>query len=349
LKTSKIKIQPTPVDSNTKLTQQNKIGNDTLSGRLPINDSYLLNSLLDNVPEHIYFKDIENRFIRISKALADVFKLTDPAEAIGKTDYDYFSIEHARLAFEDEQEIIRTGRILNIEEKETWSDKPDTWVLTTKMPMYNENGEIVGTFGISRDITDRKIAEDSLRLQTIQLQNHIQEIYLLQEQLRDQATHDKLTGLSNRRLMDAVLPQQLSLCQQLGQSFTIMIIDIDCFKSINDEYGHPVGDAILEQFGKCILASTRSDDFCCRFGGDEILLAFQKMSIQRAAIKGDSIRKKLEAITILRENRQISVTVSIGIAAFPIHGSSISELIARADSALYTAKEKGRNQIALAE
>ncbi|HRU91971.1 MAG TPA: PAS domain S-box protein, partial [Candidatus Marinimicrobia bacterium] len=123
----------------------------------------LLRVLLDTTPDHIYYKDRDSRFILMSKSQAERFGLSDPKEAIGKTDFDFFTEEHARPAFEDEQRIIRTGKpIIGIEEKETWPGGGISWVSTTKMPLLDENGEIIGTFGISRDITDRKLAEEQL-------------------------------------------------------------------------------------------------------------------------------------------------------------------------------------------
>jgi PAS domain S-box-containing protein len=126
-------------------------------------DKRLLDVLMDNVPYYIYFKDRENRFIRTAKAHAMAFGLDDPREVVGKTDLDFFSIEHAQQAYEDEQKIIRTGDpLLNVEERETWSDRPDTWVLTSKMPLYDEEGDIIGTFGISTDITKHRLIEEEL-------------------------------------------------------------------------------------------------------------------------------------------------------------------------------------------
>jgi PAS domain S-box-containing protein len=123
----------------------------------------LLRALMQNLPDHIYFKDTFSRFIRINAAQTHRFGLSDPAQAVGKTDFDFFTEEHARPAYEDEQNIIKTGQpILNLEERETWADRPDTWVSTTKMPLRDETGNIVGTFGISRDITDRKQMEEAL-------------------------------------------------------------------------------------------------------------------------------------------------------------------------------------------
>jgi PAS domain S-box-containing protein len=123
----------------------------------------LLSALMANIPDFIYFKDAESRFIRNSSAHAKIFGLNDASEVIGKTDMNFFSEEHARQAYEDEQRIIGTGEpILNVEEKETWPNRPDTWVLTTKMPLRDQEGNIIGTFGISRDITERKRAEEHI-------------------------------------------------------------------------------------------------------------------------------------------------------------------------------------------
>ncbi len=124
----------------------------------------LLNALMDNIPDYIYFKDRASRFLRINAAHARAFGLGDPAHAVGKTDFDYFTGEHARPAFEDEQAIVRTGRsIIGLVEKETRADGRDTWVSTTKMPLKDSLGQVIGTFGISRDVTEQKQAEEALR------------------------------------------------------------------------------------------------------------------------------------------------------------------------------------------
>ena len=125
----------------------------------PIQERQLLRALLDNVPDHIYFKDAESRFIAVSAAQAEWFGLSDPDQAVGKTDFDFFTQDHAQPAFEDEREVRESGRALIKEEKETWPDGRETWVATAKMPLRDEAGRIVGTFGVSRDITTRKRAE----------------------------------------------------------------------------------------------------------------------------------------------------------------------------------------------
>ncbi len=127
-----------------------------------ITEKQMIDALMEYITDSIYFKDLNSRFIRINKACAEKFRMKSPDDAIGKTDFDVFTEEHARQAFEDEQKIIKTGKpIIGIEEKETWEEEV-RWASTTKMPLYNGDGEIIGTFGISRDITDKKKAEEEI-------------------------------------------------------------------------------------------------------------------------------------------------------------------------------------------
>jgi PAS domain S-box/diguanylate cyclase (GGDEF) domain len=201
---------------------------------------------------------------------------------------------------------------------------------------------------IMREITSRKRTEVQLKQANVDLLDQIQKINHLQQLLQEQATHDSLTGLYNRRLTDEVLNHLLEQSQQNHQPLSILIMDIDYFKTINDQYGHQVGDALLQEYGACILAATRKGDFSCRLGGDEILIAFQNMPLVEAEKKADHLRKKLHAIVVGEAGQKISTTVSIGIAVFPSHGATIKELISRADHALYAAKESGRDRIVLA-
>jgi PAS domain S-box-containing protein len=128
-----------------------------------VHEQFLLRTLLDNIPDSIYFKDREGRFLRSSRAQAKRFGLSDPAETIGKTDFDFFKKEHAEEALADEQQIIQTGQpLVGIEENSSLADGTERWVSTSKMPLRDQQGSVVGTFGISREITERKRAEQAL-------------------------------------------------------------------------------------------------------------------------------------------------------------------------------------------
>ncbi len=125
-------------------------------------ERHLLNQLMDNATENIYFKDADSRFLRINRNHANKFGLEDPAKAAGKTDADFYSGEHVREARQDEEEVMRTGRPISKEERETWPDGHVTWVLTVKVPLRDPSGKIIGTFGLSRDITGRKASEQQI-------------------------------------------------------------------------------------------------------------------------------------------------------------------------------------------
>ncbi len=137
-------------------------------------DSYLMKLLMDHLPHSIFFKDEQSRFLRINKTCAKKFGLNKPVDAIGKTDFDFFEDEHARSAMNDENEIIKSGNpIFDKEEKEVFSDEKQSvrWTSTSKFPMYNREGEIIGTFGITKDITEKKNQQDELR-ETIDIISH---------------------------------------------------------------------------------------------------------------------------------------------------------------------------------
>lgn len=129
----------------------------------------LLQALMDTLPDHVYFKDRESRFLLANAAMAKSFGVSDPSKVVGRTDFDFFTEDHARQAFEDEQTVIRSNQPFRTEEKETWPDRPDTWVSTTKVPLRDEEGNVIGTFGISRDITARRHTEEKMQSQVVEL------------------------------------------------------------------------------------------------------------------------------------------------------------------------------------
>ena len=128
-------------------------------------ERYLLHALMDNIPDSIYFKDKQSRFVRISRSMAEKFHIEEPSAIIGKTDADVFTSQHADQARRDEVEIMRSGEpVVAMVERETWPDRDDTWCSTTKMPLHDSAGEVVGTFGVSRDVTELKRIEAELRV-----------------------------------------------------------------------------------------------------------------------------------------------------------------------------------------
>jgi diguanylate cyclase (GGDEF)-like protein/PAS domain S-box-containing protein len=282
----------------------------------------LLEAFLEHIPDNVFFKDRDSRFIRICRAMADYIGLADPAQAGGKTDSDIFSSEHADQALADEQEILRTGQAKIGEEKETWPDGHVNWVLTTKVPLKDRRDQIIGTMGISHNITDRKQAE--LRAQ-----------YL--------ALHDSLTGLPNRVLLEDRLTQAIALARRNQISVGVLMLDLDRFKSVNDSFGHYVGDRLLEAVSVRLQACLRASDLIARLGGDEFVIGISMVTADRDV---ETVARKVLATLgepFEVESHTLQIGASVGISMYPANGENSEALLQFADAAMYQAKKNGRD------
>lgn len=194
-----------------------------------------------------------------------------------------------------------------------------------------EIGGALAIISLAMDITERTRAE--------------RDVQALQEQLREQSTHDALTGLYNRRYLDETLGRGLILAQRHGHAVSVIMGDLDHFKSINDQYGHLAGDEALRVFGMLMKRHARGSDIYCRYGGEEFLLVLPGMEARAACERAERLRREIAMTPVMFGATCFVVTASFGVASFPLHGRSDDELIAAADKALYAAKEGGRNQV----
>jgi len=192
----------------------------------------------------------------------------------------------------------------------------------------------------TRAISKRLI--EGIRLQHANASLAAQLRTALQKVELDAAT-DALTGHWNRRALDNVLDQQLERCASSGKPFSILMIDIDFFKNINDEFGHMVGDDVLRAFAQRLREFLRSADFCARFGGEEFVVVLPDTSLATAMEVGERIRAGIAQAPLLDKPR-LQVTVSIGVASME-QKQGINDLFAAADAAVYLAKNEGRNQV----
>ena len=171
----------------------------------------------------------------------------------------------------------------------------------------------------------------------------------LREALRTQSVRDALTGLYNRRYLEEILEREVRRATRASQSLGVLMIDLDHFKNFNDTYGHDAGDAVLRETGASLTKGIRAEDFVCRFGGEEFVVILPTANVEAACARAERLRLKMKELTVLHQGKSMGMlTISVGVAVFPEHGSSPKELMAAADAALYEAKRNGRDQIAVA-
>lgn len=249
-------------------------------------ESNLLLSLLQNIPDAVYFKDRESRFVRVSKGI-HLEGMKDPQDAIGKTDFDFFSKEHAQQAYDDEQEIMRTGvPIIDKVERETFATgRPDSWVSTTKVPLFDKDGNITGLVGISRDVTERLAAQEVIRKAKEDLEVRVQErtaalVQEIKEHLRTERAlreNEQKLQEANQRLESRV--NQLNFLNSAAHRLAHFNHRRDLIPAILETFARsfPGIEAALCERGKdgyeCILATARLSDAVSRRSCERALAA----------------------------------------------------------------------------
>jgi diguanylate cyclase (GGDEF)-like protein/PAS domain S-box-containing protein len=284
----------------------------------------LIDVFLHSTPDFVYFKDRDSRFVRVSSALAYWYGLGSSAEAIGRSDHDFYPPEIADRTHADELAIMDSEEALvGLEEQLTWPDGRITWVSTTKLPLY-DGDQVIGTFGLSRDITDRKQAEDELKRQS--------------ELNEYQALHDALTRLPNRVLFRDRLEHALATARRERSRVAVAIADLDGFKDVNDRLGHHAGDVLLQTVADRLQEELRSSDTVARLGGDEFGLvlphATSSEDVQALLRKlGEAIAQPVDV-----ETARVGVGGSFGVSFFPEDGDDAESLLRKADAAMYREK-----------
>jgi diguanylate cyclase (GGDEF)-like protein/PAS domain S-box-containing protein len=171
----------------------------------------------------------------------------------------------------------------------------------------------------------------------------------LRDALRAQSIHDALTGLYNRRYLEEIMDREVRRAARGRQNVGFIIIDLDHFKRFNDTFGHDAGDAVLRETASVLTKGVRAEDFVCRYGGEEFVVILPTANLEAAEMRAENLRLKMKEVTIMHQGKSIGmITISVGVAVFPEHGTAAKELIAAADAALYEAKRSGRDQVIVA-
>jgi diguanylate cyclase (GGDEF)-like protein/PAS domain S-box-containing protein len=172
----------------------------------------------------------------------------------------------------------------------------------------------------------------------------------LREALHTQSIRDALTGLYNRRYLSEMLERETRRAARADHGLGILMLDLDHFKKFNDTYGHDAGDTVLRETAAFLTKSVRAEDFVCRYGGEEFVVVLPMADLKASRARAEHIRTKLRELTVLHQGQSVGIlTVSVGVAELPVHGTSPKELLEAADAALYRAKREGRDRVIMAE
>jgi diguanylate cyclase (GGDEF)-like protein len=170
----------------------------------------------------------------------------------------------------------------------------------------------------------------------------------LREVLKNQAIKDPLTNLYNRRFLDESIQREFYQAKRHNRNLSVLMIDIDHFKLINDTFGHKAGDMVIKKISAVLLSQSRKGDIVCRYGGEEFLLVLPEASLKDVLSRAEQLRKDIEALSFLWKSKEIGpLTVSIGVASYPDHANTPEELVTVSDEALYKAKKSGRNRVSI--
>jgi len=287
-------------------------------------------------------RETDENFTRMMNTMQDVFYRTDadgvtryvcPAvinvlgysaeEIVGKPAADFYPDTADRNALIEE--LKQKGAVRDFPGQMRCQDGRVIDISISSQVLLDDDGNFAGVEGIWRDITERKN---------------------LERELERLATHDDLTGISNRRCILDQLDFALKRFHRIGKPLSVLILDLDHFKQVNDDYGHVAGDIVLKRFVELVHENRREIDLLGRLGGEEFLLILEDANRETAHFIAERIRHSIAHASFRISNEaQLHLTVSIGLAQATPHDQHVVDLLVRADKALYRAKENGRNQV----
>jgi diguanylate cyclase (GGDEF)-like protein/PAS domain S-box-containing protein len=274
---------------------------------------------MENVADSIYFKDRDRRLVWVSNKLVQDLGFADASAIIGKTDEELFGDDFGQKTMADDLSVMESGKpIVGLVESRQTPDGTTNWTSTSKLPIHNRKGEVIGLLGITREINELKRVEQDLQ-------------YL--------ATHDLLTSLANRFLLFDSIEQAIRRAKRHKSTFALLYVDLDGFKAINDRFGHDVGDKVPKSVADRMTANARETDRIARLGGDEFaILVEDVLGPNETKQTAERIRASItNPFDFLPANQR--VTASVGICLYPDDGKSAATLLSSADRAMYAAKK----------
>lgn len=283
-----------------------------------------LKTIIETEPECVKVLAADGTLLQMNHAGLQMIEAQSDTQVIGHKMTELVTPEF-RDAFDSLNKRVNQGESGTLEFEIVGLRGTHRWLDTHAVPMRNVNGQITGLLGVTRDITARKQVD---------------------QELKQLAQIDSLTSLANRRHFMVLAEQELSRTLRYGGPLSVLMMDIDHFKNINDTYGHKIGDLALQKFGGLVRQTLRDVDAVGRVGGEEFAIVLPQTDSEHALEVAERLcRLTADTEVALDQGRPLHFTVSIGVTTLAGTSSNIDTLLGQADQALYQAKNSGRNRV----
>ncbi|MFN8382904.1 MAG: diguanylate cyclase [Anaerolineales bacterium] len=290
------------------------------------------NTLVEVLPAGVVVIDEKNRIVDINPSARDHLQVAD--SIVGQETQVAFP--HLDTIFQPQTSADSLKKEFNVKMPKGQHELFEAHMMSLK----DQAGQFKGRIILFHDITERKQAEVAIQQANERLQEQLIEIELLHAQLREQAIRDSLTGLYNRRYLDEALEKEAQRAIRKEHPLSLVMIDVDNFKNINDSFGHKAGDLVLQKIGELIQNNIRPSDIACRYGGDEFTLILPETTYTSAQKCVERLRKDVSLINLQFNDQNINnIKITIGISVFPEDGATGSQALQAADNAMYHVKQ----------
>lgn len=282
-----------------------------------------IQNAIDMLPSPIFIKDEDCRYIACNRAFESYIGLPR-ARIIGATVHDVAPPELAAIYEKADRDLLADGGTQTYETNVRYADGSVHDVIFYKSVFYKADGRPDGISGVILDITERKRLEDKLA---------------------QAAREDFLTGAVNLRTFYELADQEFARFKRTGEAFSLLVLDLDHFKKINDTLGHEAGDDALRKFVQIVTANLREQDIFARAGGDEFRLLLPGTPPSGAIVLAEKIREEVSRVSLSASNGSVPLSMSAGLCRCHPDDTRIDDIVRRADAALYEAKAAGRNAV----
>jgi diguanylate cyclase (GGDEF)-like protein/PAS domain S-box-containing protein len=282
-----------------------------------------IQNAIDMLPSPIFIKDADCRYIGCNRAFEQYIGLSR-AKIIGATVHDVAPAELAAIYEKADRDLLADGGTQSYEANVRYADGSVHDVIFYKSVFYSAAGQPDGISGVMLDITERKCLEN---------------------ELAQAAREDFLTGAVNLRTFYELADQEFSRFKRTGEAFSLLVLDLDHFKGINDTLGHEAGDDALRKFVQTVMVNLREQDIFARAGGDEFRLLLPGTVQSGAILLAEKIRGEVNRVSFQAPNGSVTLSMSTGLCESHPDDKGIDDVLRRADAALYQAKAAGRNTV----